>query len=159
MTLGPRRVQMPVAPGRSFFRLFSELEAHTVEVRMELARVVISETSDQQVIVLREKDGERSFPIIIGIFEAVSIDRHLKGIEVPRPLTHDLIDNVIKGMGGELERIVVNDLRENTFYAKLHIRRDGEDLEIDSRPSDAIALAVRAGCPVFVEDSVLEKIA
>jgi bifunctional DNase/RNase len=129
-----------------------------VEVRMELARVVISETSDQQVIVLREKDGERSFPIIIGIFEAVSIDRHLKGIKIPRPLTHDLIENVIRGMGGELERIVVNDLQDNTFYARLHVRRDGEDVEIDSRPSDAIALAVRVGCAVFVEDSVLEKV-
>ena len=129
-----------------------------MEVRMELARVVISETSDQQVIVLREKDGERSFPIIIGIFEAVSIDRHLKGIEIPRPLTHDLVRNVIREMGGELERIVVNDLRDNTFYARLHVRRDGEDIEVDSRPSDAIALAVRTGCPVFVEDSVLEKV-
>ncbi len=129
-----------------------------MEVRMELARVVISETSDQQVIVLREKDGERSFPIIIGIFEAVSIDRHLKGIEIPRPLTHDLVRNVIREMGGELERIVVNDLHDNTFYARLHVRRDGEDIEVDSRPSDAIALAVRTGCPVFVEDSVLEKV-
>ena len=129
-----------------------------MEVRMELARVVISETSDQQVIVLREKDGERSFPIIIGIFEAVSIDRRLKGIEIPRPLTHDLIENVIREMGGELDRIVVNDLRDNTFYARLHIRRDGKDVEVDSRPSDAIAIAVRAGCPVFVEDSVLEKV-
>jgi hypothetical protein len=125
---------------------------------MELARIVISETSDQQVIVLREKDGERSFPIIIGIFEAVSIDRHLKGIEIPRPLTHDLVRNVIREMGGELERIVVNDLHDNTFYARLHVQRDGEDIEVDSRPSDAIALAVRTGCPVFVEDSVLDKV-
>jgi len=129
-----------------------------VEVRMELARVVISETSDQQVIVLREKEGERSFPIIIGIFEAVSIDRHIKNITIPRPLTHDLIENVIRGMGGELERIVVNDLQKNTFYARLHIRRDEGEVEVDSRPSDAIALAVRVGCPIFVEDSVLEKV-
>ena len=129
-----------------------------MEVRMVLARIVISETSDQQVIVLREKDGERSFPIIIGIFEAVSIDRHLKGITIPRPLTHDLIENVIREMGGKLARIVVNDLRENTFYARLHISRDGEDIEVDSRPSDAVALAVRVGCPVFVEDSVLNKV-
>jgi hypothetical protein len=126
---------------------------------MVLARIVISETSDQQVIVLREKDGERSFPIIIGIFEAVSIDRRLKGIEIPRPLTHDLIENVIDGMGGKLEKIVVNDLQENTFFAKLHISRDGEDIEIDSRPSDAVAIAVRVKCPIFVEESVLEKLA
>jgi len=126
---------------------------------MELARVIISETSDQQMIVLREKDGERSFPIIIGIFEAVAIDRRLKGAELPRPLTHDLLDNVIKGMGGKLSRIVVNDLKDNTFYARLHIVRGEEEIEIDARPSDAVALAVRAGCPIFVEDSVLEKVA
>ncbi len=137
----------------------TELEARTVEVRMELSRIVISETSDQQVIVLREKGGERSFPIIIGIFEAVSIDRHIKNITIPRPLTHDLIENVIREMGGKLERIVVNDLRDNTFYALLHISRDGEDIEVDSRPSDAVALAVRVGCPIFVEDSVLDKVA
>ena len=130
-----------------------------MEVRMELARVVISETSDQQVIVLREKDGERSFPIIIGIFEAVSIDRHIKNITIPRPLTHDLIENVIRGMGGELERIVVNDLQENTFYARIHVSRDGAEIEIDARPSDAIALSVRAGCPLYVEESVLDKAA
>ena len=130
-----------------------------MEVRMELARVVISETSDQQVIVLREKDGNRSFPIIIGIFEAVAIDRRLKGIPIPRPLTHDLLESVIVQMGGTLEKIVVNDLRDNTFYATLHIGRDGEDIEVDCRPSDAIALAVRVSCPVYVEDSVLEKVA
>jgi bifunctional DNase/RNase len=105
---------------------------------MELARVVISETSDQQVIYLREKDGERTFPIIIGIFEAVSIDR-------------------------SLERIVVDDLVEEdkrgTFHAKLHISRDGEDIVVDARPSDAIAIAVRVNCPVFVDDSVLDKVA
>ena len=135
-----------------------------MEVRMELARVVISETSDQQVIVLREKDGERSFPIIIGIFEAVSIDRSLKGQELPRPLTHDLIVGLINEMGGKLDRIVVDDLVENeakggTFHAKLHISRDGEDIVVDARPSDAIAVAVRVNCPVFVEASVLTKVA
>ena len=129
-----------------------------MEVPMELARVIISETSDQQIIVLREKDGERSFPIIIGIFEAVAIDRRLKGIEIPRPLTHDLIENVIREMGGKLERVVVNDLKSNTFYARLHILRDGEDIEVDARPSDAIALAVRVSCPIFVEDSVLDNV-
>ena len=135
-----------------------------MEVRMELARVVISETSDQQVIVLREKDGERSFPIIIGIFEAVSIDRSLKEQTLPRPLTHDLVVGIINEMGGKLDRIVVDDLVENearggTFHAKLHISRDGEDVVVDARPSDAIAIAVRVKCPVFVDDSVLDKVA
>ncbi|MHC4199811.1 MAG: bifunctional nuclease family protein [Planctomycetota bacterium] len=134
-----------------------------MEVRMELARVVISETSDQQVIYLREKDGERTFPIIIGIFEAVSIDRSLKGQTLPRPLTHDLAVGIINEMGGKLERIVVDDLVEEdkrgTFHAKLHISRDGEDVVVDARPSDAIAIAVRVNCPVFVDDSVLDKVA
>ena len=128
-----------------------------MEVRVELARVIISETTDQQVIVLREKGGERSFPIIIGIFEAVSIDRKLKEIEVPRPLTHDLLMDTIREMGGELKRIVVNDLKDNTFFARLHVERDGEDIEVDARPSDAIALAVRAGCPIYAEESVIER--
>lgn len=127
-----------------------------MEIRMELARVIISETTDQQVVVLREKDGERSFPIIIGIFEAVSIDRQLKEIQVPRPLTHDLLMNVIRDMGGKLTRIVVNDLRDNTFFAQLHIELDGRDVEVDARPSDSIALAVRAGCPVYAEEKVLD---
>ena len=130
-----------------------------MEIRVDLARVIISETSDQQVIVLRERDGERSFPIIIGIFEAVAIDRKVKDIQVPRPLTHDLLNNTIRELGGELDRVVVSDLREGTFYATLHVRRDGGDIEIDARPSDGIALAVRAGCPLYVEDSVLDKAA
>ncbi len=127
-----------------------------MEIRMELARVIISETTDQQVVVLREKGGERSFPIIIGIFEAVSIDRQLKEIRIPRPLTHDLLMNVIREMGGKLTRIVVNDLRDNTFFAHLHVDLAGRDVEVDARPSDAIALAVRAGCPVYAEEKVLD---
>ncbi len=127
-----------------------------MEIRVELARVIISETTDQQVVVLREKGGKRSFPIIIGIFEAVSIDRQLKEIQIPRPLTHDLLMNVIRDMGGKLTRIVVNDLRDNTFFAQLHIELDGRDVEVDARPSDAIALAVRAGCPVYAEEKVLD---
>ena len=130
-----------------------------MEVPMELARVIISETSDQQFIFLREKDGDRSFPIIIGIFEAVAIDRGLKGSSIPRPLTHELLESVIRAMGGELRKIVVNDLQEGVFYAKLHIQRDGEVIVVDARPSDAMALGVRVGCPIFVEDSVLNKVA
>ena len=119
-----------------------------MEVRMELARVIISETTDHQVIVLREKGGDRSFPIIIGIFEAVSIDRKLKEIEIPRPLTHDLLADVIREMGGELTRVVVNDLRDSTFFARLHIDMGGREVEVDARPSDAIAL--------YAEEKVIE---
>jgi bifunctional DNase/RNase len=128
-----------------------------VEIRVELARVIISEMSEQQVIVLREKDGERSFQIVIGIFEAVAIDRKLKEREPLRPMTHDLLDNTIKEMGGTLERIVVNDLQDNTFYARLHIATKHGTAEVDARPSDAVALAVRAGCPLYVEEDVLKQ--
>ena len=130
-----------------------------MEVEMELTRIIIQENSDQQVIVLKEKFGERAFPISIGITEAFAIDRRLKGMVPMRPLTHDLIQNLINGMGGRLERIVVNDLRDHTFYARLLIRmNDGNSIEIDSRPSDAIALGVAEQTPIFVAEHVLAEI-
>ncbi len=126
-------------------------------VRMDLARTIIVETSDSQVIILKERDGERHLPILIGIHEALAIDRRLKGLQTPRPMTHDLLAKVVEEMGGELEKIIVSDLRDHTFYATLVIRRDGELIEVDSRPSDAIALGVAAGTPIFVESRVLEE--
>lgn len=129
-----------------------------MDVPVELSRIVIAETSPQQVIFLREKDGQRSFPIMIGIGEALAIDRRLKGMQMPRPLTHDLLAHVIEAMGGHLEKIVINDLRDATFIATLHIRRNGEMLQIDSRPSDAIALGVAFNTPIFVADHVMEKV-
>lgn len=126
-------------------------------IQVELYQVVISETSDTQVVVLKEKNGERIFPIFIGMFEALAINRKLNKVEIPRPLTHDLIENVIAKMGGKLERIVINDLRDNTFFALLEIRRGGEVVEIDSRPSDALALSVPNQVPIFVEENVLRK--
>src|SRR5216117_2429009 len=108
---------------------------------MELKRIIISEVHDQQVIMLREVDGERSFSIMIGIFEATSIDRRVKKLPSPRPLTHDLVANVVENMCGELRDIYISELREHTYYAKLRIRQNGELIEVDCRPSDAIALA------------------
>jgi bifunctional DNase/RNase len=129
-----------------------------MDIPVELSRIIITETSPQQVIVLKEKDGERSFPIVIGVHEALAIDRRLKGIRTPRPLTHDLLAVVIKAMRGELEKIVIDDLRDSTFIAKLVIRRDGEMVEVDSRPSDAIALGAASNTPIFVADHVLEQV-
>jgi uncharacterized protein len=126
-----------------------------VQVQMELKRIIINEVHDQQVIMLREVEGERSFPIVIGIFEATSIDRRVKGTHTPRPLTHDLVAAVIDQMGGELQDVYICELKEHTYYAKLRIRKDGESIEIDSRPSDAIALAVTAHVPIYVADDVL----
>jgi bifunctional DNase/RNase len=133
----------------------------TMPVAMELSRIIISEVNDQQVIYLREIDGERTFPILIGFFEATSIDRRVKGYPSPRPLTHDLIVGVIEGLGGELQDIVISELKEHTYYAKLRIRHDGEMVEIDARPSDAIAVAVTCNppLPIFVNEEVLDDVA
>jgi len=127
-------------------------------VEMELTRIIISETSDQQHIVLKEKGGVRELPIVIGIYEATAIDRGVKQIQTLRPLTHDLVRSVIGGFSARLERVVISDLRESTFYATLVIVQNGEVVEIDSRPSDAIAVAVQDGTPIFVEEKVLEEV-
>ncbi|NOX59082.1 MAG: bifunctional nuclease family protein [Planctomycetes bacterium] len=128
-------------------------------ILMDLVRTIIVETSDSQVIVLKERDGERHLPILIGMNEALAIDRRLKGLRTPRPMTHDLLANVVEGLGCELEQIVISDLREHTFYATLVIRQDGRLIEVDSRPSDAIALGVANSTQIFVESHVLDEAA
>jgi bifunctional DNase/RNase len=125
---------------------------------MELKRIIISEIHEQQVIALKEVEGDRSFPIVIGIFEATSIDRRVKGITNPRPLTHDLVANTVESLGGELQDVYINDLREHTYFAKLRVRHEGELIEIDCRPSDAIALAVTAKVPIYVAEDVLGEV-
>jgi bifunctional DNase/RNase len=127
-------------------------------VRMDLARIIIVESAESQVIILKERDGDRHFPILIGISEALAIDRRLKGLTTPRPLTHDLMASIIEKLEAKLERIVINDLRDHTFYAQLIVRQNGQLLEIDSRPSDAIALGAAAGTPIFVADHVLREV-
>src|SRR5690242_5911029 len=104
----------------------SAKERLAVPVQMELKRIIISDIHDQQVIMLREIDGERSFPIVIGIFEAASINRRVKGEPSPRPLTHDLVANTIEMLGAELQDILISELVDHTYYAKLRIRKDGE---------------------------------
>jgi len=126
-------------------------------VRMELARIIISEMQDMQVIYLREVEGDRSFPILIGSSEAHAIDRRLKGIPTPRPLTHDLLAAAIEGLGGKLESIEINDLEATTYFARLHLRQNDKLIVIDSRPSDAIALGVASNVPILVADHVLEQ--
>jgi len=130
-----------------------------MEIRCELIRIMITETGDHQVIVLKEAGGERTFPIVIGFFEAAAIDRRIKGHMMPRPMTHDLLGSVIEAMGGRLAKVVVTDLKDHTFYASLVIDRGGEEVLVDARPSDAIALAVAGSTPIFVEDHVLNEVA
>ena len=127
---------------------------------MELARIMISEVSDQQVIYLRAVDGERMLPILIGLFEATSIDRRVKKEYPQRPLTHDLLKATVEALGGDIESIVINALREHTYFAKLRIRQGGNLVEVDSRPSDAVALAVHyePHLPIYVDSSVLDQV-
>lgn len=126
-------------------------------VRMELSRILIREMTDQQIIELTEIDGERRLPIVIGLAEAVAIERRLKGIEIPRPQTHDLLAATIKALGGTLRKIVIHDLNDATFYAKLVIEQQGRMIEVDSRPSDAIALGVADNVEIEVAESVLSQ--
>lgn len=126
-------------------------------VQMRLKRIIISE-HDQQYIELKEVDGDRRFTIVIGIFEATSIDRRVKRMHSPRPLTHDLIVSAIEELGGELRDIIINELRDHTYFAKLRVRQNGEMTEIDCRPSDALAVAVTADVPIYVSEDVLEEV-
>ncbi len=126
-------------------------------VLMELSRILICELHDLQVIELAEVGGERTFPILIGIAEAEAIRRRFQGIELKRPLTHELIHSLIEAFDGQLESVTVCDLSEHTFYATLDVRKeDGTLLRLDSRPSDAIALAAGTNLPIYVEEHVLE---
>lgn len=128
-------------------------------IRMELSRVIVSEINDQQAIYLREVDGGRTFPILIGPFEAQTINRRL--LEEPpfRPFTHDLLKNVIAELGGVVDHVLINDMRDHTYYATLIVKVGDETREIDCRPSDAIALAVhyRPPLPIFVAEHVLAE--
>jgi len=126
-------------------------------VQMELSRIFIRELADMQIIELTEVGGDRTFPIVIGLAEAFAIDRRLKGIEIPRPQTHDLLASAIRELGGELREIVINDLAEGTFFARLVVEQNGREIEIDSRPSDAIALGVAENVPIYVAEHVLEQ--
>jgi bifunctional DNase/RNase len=132
-----------------------------MQVQMQLSRIIISEINEEQVIYLREVDGNRQFPILIGIFEATSIDRRVKNYNSPRPLTHDLLVSMVDMLGAELDSVVITDLRDRTYYANLRVRHEGEIVEIDARPSDAIAVAVTCDppLPIYVSEDVLEDAA
>lgn len=128
-------------------------------VEMELNRIIIDEKRGEQIVVLKEKEGKRRIPIIIGISEASAIKLKVSGIIPPRPLTHDLLNDIINSLGGKLEKVVIDRLHTNTFYAKLIIKiAEGKVKTIDARPSDSIALALRAQAPIFVDEKVLQRV-
>ncbi|HHY93785.1 MAG TPA: bifunctional nuclease family protein [Firmicutes bacterium] len=124
---------------------------------VKIERLGLDITTDQVVVILREIDGSRSLPIWIGNLEASAIAVAMEGVEPPRPITHDLLKSILDTMGAAVDRIEINDLRNETFYALIHLRVDGRRYEIDSRPSDALALALRTKSPILVADSVLQR--
>ena len=126
-------------------------------LEMSIDSIRVSLMNYQRVVILKEKDSDRYLPIWIGPAEAEAIAVKLQDVSIPRPLTHDLLGNIIGALGGTLQHVSVNDLQNDTFYAKLVLDVDGRSLEVDSRPSDAIALAVRSRVPIYVDESVLEK--
>ncbi len=128
-------------------------------VKVELSKIIMHENKHDQIIILKEKDGQRQLPIIIGVAEAAAIKMKVSNLRCPRPLTHDLLSNLIEKIGANLEQVIINKLEGNTFYARLMIKlKDNTLLDIDARPSDSIALALRLNAPVFVEEEVFEKL-
>ena len=129
-----------------------------VVIELILSKIKVDETRNEQVIVLKEKDGNRYLPVVIGIAEVNAIKLKLSGIKPPRPLTHDLLISVIESLGAKLQKILIDRLENNTFFAKLYLSvHSAKEILIDARPSDSVALALRAGVPVFVEDAVLQE--
>ncbi len=126
-------------------------------IEMTIDSIRVSLMNYQRVVILKEKSARRYLPIWIGPAEADAIAVKLQGVNVPRPLTHDLLGLVIDSLGATINSIIVSDLKSDTFYAKIVLNVDGEQIEIDSRPSDALALAVRAEAPIYVEEAVLDK--
>jgi bifunctional DNase/RNase len=126
-------------------------------VEMKVRGLALDPVSNMPIIILRDEEEKRSLPIWVGIFEANAIALELEKISTPRPMTHDLIKNILESVDAKVEKIVVNDLRDNTFFALIHLRLGEEEITVDSRPSDAIALALRVGAPIFVDDDVVRR--
>jgi hypothetical protein len=128
-----------------------------MEIEMMIKGLMIDPITNMPIVILKDKAGDRVLPIWVGVFEANAIALQIENISTPRPMTHDLLKNILTEIEAEVQRIVVSDLRDNTFYAMIYLDRDGETIAIDARPSDAIALALRTRSPIFVEDSVVES--
>jgi bifunctional DNase/RNase len=126
-----------------------------MQIEMTIKGLMIDPITNMPIIILRDGEGQRILPIWVGVFEANAIALQIENVQTPRPMTHDLLKNVIHDLSGEVERVVVTELKENTFYAVIHIRADGHGVVVDARPSDAIALALRSGAPIFVEETVI----
>jgi bifunctional DNase/RNase len=127
-----------------------------MQIEMTIKGLMVDPITNMPIIILRDEDGQRVLPIWVGIFEANAIALQIENISTPRPMTHDLLRNVIHDLKASVQKIVVSDLQENTFYALIYLSMNGDTLAIDARPSDAIALALRTRAPIFVEESVID---
>jgi uncharacterized protein len=127
-----------------------------MQIEMTIKGLMLDPVTNTPIIILRDKDGQRVLPIWVGSFEANAIALQMENVTMPRPMTHDLLRNVIHDLRAEIRKIVVSDLKENTFYALIYLHVNGEAVAVDARPSDAIALALRARAPIFVEDKVID---
>ncbi|HMF43742.1 MAG TPA: bifunctional nuclease family protein, partial [Polyangia bacterium] len=127
-----------------------------MQIEMSIKGLMVDPITNTPIVILRDKDGQRVLPIWVGIFEANAIALQIENVTTPRPMTHDLLKNVIQDLRGRIEKIVVSDLKENTFYALIYLTVGGEMMAVDARPSDAIALALRARAPIFVEEKVID---
>jgi len=128
-----------------------------MQIEMTIKGLMVDPITNSPIVILRDKEGQRVLPIWVGIFEANAIALQIENISTPRPMTHDLLRNVIQDLKASVQKIVVCDLQDNTFYALIYLALDGDTVAIDARPSDAIALALRTRAPIFVEDTVLDN--
>lgn len=128
-----------------------------MQIEMMIKGLMVDPITNMPIVILRDQEGQRVLPIWVGIFEANAIALQIENVATPRPMTHDLLRNIISDLKADVEKIVVSDLQENTFYALIHLRVGGEVVAIDARPSDAIALALRVRSPIFVEDTVIDN--
>jgi uncharacterized protein len=128
-----------------------------MQIEMTIKGLMVDPITNMPIIILRDQEGQRVLPIWVGVFEANAIALQIENVTTPRPMTHDLLRNVIHDLRGRVERIVVSDLKENTFYALIYVSINGDTMAIDARPSDAIALALRARAPIFVEERVIDS--
>jgi uncharacterized protein len=128
-----------------------------MQIEMNIKGLMIDPITNMPIIILRDQDGQRVLPIWVGVFEANAIALQIENVQTPRPMTHDLLKNIIDDLSASVERIVVTELKENTFYALIHLRTNGHSIEVDARPSDAIALALRTQSPIFVEEAVIQN--
>ena len=128
-----------------------------MEIEMTIKGLMIDPITNMPIVILKDKEGDRVLPIWVGVFEANAIALQIENISTPRPMTHDLLRNILSEIEADVQRIVVCELKENTFYAMIYLNCEGQTMAVDARPSDAIALALRTKAPIFVEDAVVES--